>query len=117
MSLKITTTNPERKKLIIKLWRSKSKLWRRIAKELNKKNKVRREVNVGKIEKHAKEGETIIVPGKVLGNGDVNKRITVAGFKFSKSAENKIKKAGGKTISIEELFEKNKEGKKIKIIG
>jgi large subunit ribosomal protein L15 len=37
---------------------------------------------------------------KVLGNGDVNGAVTVQAHSFSKSAEDKIKKAGGKTEVI-----------------
>src|SRR5262245_28086144 len=37
---------------------------------------------------------------KVLGNGDLKKPVTVHGHKFSKSAEEKIAKAGGKVQKI-----------------
>jgi large subunit ribosomal protein L15 len=36
------------------------------------------------------------VPIKVLGQGDLSKAITVHAHKFSKSAQEKIEKAGGK---------------------
>jgi large subunit ribosomal protein L15 len=37
---------------------------------------------------------------KVLGNGEVTKAITVHAHKFSKSAQEKIEKAGGKAILV-----------------
>ena len=43
-----------------------------------------------------------IVDGvKVLGNGDLEKKVTVKAHKFSKSAAQKIESAGGKTEVIE----------------
>jgi large subunit ribosomal protein L15 len=36
------------------------------------------------------------VPIKVLGHGDLSKAVTVHAHKFSKSAQEKIEKAGGK---------------------
>ena len=33
---------------------------------------------------------------KILGNGDINKKLTVVASKFSQEAKNKIEKAGGK---------------------
>ena len=35
-------------------------------------------------------------PVKILGNGDLKKKITVEAHKFSKSATDKVKNAGGK---------------------
>lgn len=74
------------------------------------KNKPAKEVvriNVGDLEKYEKEGiltrDAIIQKArdkkkmvKILGSGEVKKAITVVGVQVSKSAEAKIKKAGGK---------------------
>jgi large subunit ribosomal protein L15 len=37
---------------------------------------------------------------KILGNGDLTKKITVTAHSFSKSAQEKIAKAGGKTVLV-----------------
>ena len=43
---------------------------------------------------------------KVLGNGEINKKIEITAKKFSKSAEEKIKNAGGK-VNIGWVYAKN----------
>ena len=43
--------------------------------------------------------------------------IEVAAWKFSKTAREKIEKAGGKCYSIRELVEKNPKGSNVRIIG
>ena len=48
--------------------------------------------------------------------GDLTKKITVAAYQFSESAEEKINKVG-KAISIRELMKENPKGKRIRIIG
>lgn len=45
---------------------------------------------------------------KILGEGELNKKLTVAAHKFSKSAREKIEKAGGKVV---ELSSPEPEGK------
>ena len=45
------------------------KLWKRIAQDLSKSTRQRRIVNLYKINKFSKDGETILVPGKVLSVG------------------------------------------------
>lgn len=95
---------------------SKVKLWGRLAKDLKKPTRQRRIVNIYKIEKGAREGETVVVPGKVLNLGELNKKVKVAAFSFSKAAEEKIRKVG-EVMSIEELMKKNPEGKKVRILG
>jgi large subunit ribosomal protein L18e len=68
-------------------------------------SRMKAEVNVGKIGRLTKKGETIVVPGKVLGTGTISHAVTVAAKAFSKSAAKKIKDAGGKTIPIADLKE------------
>lgn len=92
------------------------KLWKRVAFELKRPSRQRRVVNIYKIDKYAKEGETVLVPGKVLNTGELTKPVKVAAFSFSKTAEEKIRKKG-QTMSISELISKNPEGKKVRILG
>jgi large subunit ribosomal protein L18e len=96
--------------------KNKSKLWLRIASDLSKPTRIRRTVNLYKIEKHTKEGETALVPGKVLSVGDLNKPLTIAAYQFSEKAEEKINKVG-KALKLQELIKTNPEGKKVRIIG
>ena len=92
------------------------KLWKRIAYELERSTRNKREINLTKINKYTKENEIALVPGKVLSNGELTKKITVAAFKFSQQALEKINKKG-KAISIQELMKDNPKGKKVRIIG
>jgi hypothetical protein len=45
----------------------------------------RRVVNPWKLDQYANEGETIIVPGKVLGDG-VHQKVTIAAYSYSDEA-------------------------------
>ena len=92
-------------------------LWIRLAKELSKSRKNRRVVNLWKINKYTKKDENVVIPGKVLGYGNLDHKVTVAAFKFSKTAEEKIVKCGGEVISINELIKRNPSGSSVKILG
>ncbi len=73
-------------------------------------NIFRKEFNIVSLERLAGLGETTInpdvlrkagiiktkLPVKILGDGEVNSALTVSAHKFSKSAQEKITKAGGK---------------------
>ncbi len=110
---------PERLRLIESLYRKgieeDTPLWKAVAKALNRPRRKSFEVNVYDIEKHAKKGETVIVPGSVLGSGNITKPLTVAAVKFSSSAREKIEKAGGKAISIEDASRMPKT--RVRIMG
>lgn len=95
----------------------KVNIWKRVAEDLGRTTRQRRIVNLLRIEENAKDGETIVVPGKVLGMGAINQKVVVAAFRFSGSAADKIKQAGGNAITITELMEKNPKGNKVRIIG
>lgn len=94
-----------------------SRFWKRIAFDLKKPARQRRIVNVYKIEQYARDGETIIVPGKVLSVGDLTKKVDVAAFQFSAGAKEKIIQANGKALTIQELLKNNPEGKNVRILG
>lgn len=120
MSKKKRSTNPILRGLIRKL-RKKGKefnadVWLDLAEKLNKSNRSRAEVNVSQLDRHTKEDETIVVPGKVLGSGKLNHSISVAAFSFSTRASRRIRDAGGEILTLEELVSKNPEGNKIRIM-
>lgn len=72
---------------------------------LSAPSKTKAEVNIGRLGE-AKTAE-IIVPGKVLGSGEVNKKMTVYAMSFSEQAEEKLKKAGCSCILLNEALKKN----------
>ena len=109
--------NIDLRKFIVELKKSESKFWKRIAKDLEKPERQRRIVNLSRINRYTKEGETIVVPGKILSLGELNHKLTLSSWNLSKASEKKINESGGKVISLPELFKQNKEGKKVRIIG
>ena len=92
------------------------KIWTRIADDLEKPARQRRIVNLYKINKNTKPDETILIPGKVLGIGELNHKVTIAAWQFSESASEKINKIG-KAMQIIELLKESPKGKRIRIIG
>lgn len=92
------------------------KLWKRIATDLEAPSRRRRTINVHALERHAKDGEIVIVPGKVLGDGELNKSITVAAYAFSDKARDRIAQKG-KAITITQLMKDNPKGQKVRILG
>ena len=91
-------------------------IWRDIAKRLEKPKSNWAETNLSKLDRYAADGETIIVPGKVLAAGSINKKITVAAYSFSAAAESAIVAAGGKTMTIAGLMEANPKGSNVRIM-
>lgn len=113
-------TNPNLKNLIRELKKLSKKedvkIWRAVAKNLEKPTRQRRIVDLDRISRVTKENENIVVPGKVLSKGNLTHKITIAAWQFSEKAKEKIKKKG-KAISIQDLIKENPKGKKIRIIG
>ena len=94
----------------------KAPIWKRIAIELEKPSRNKRVVNLYKLEKNCKDGETIIVPGKVLGTGMLTKKLNVVAFQYSNEALEKINKVGN-AVTIQDYLKKNSQGKGVRIIG
>lgn len=94
-----------------------SPIWRAVAEKLEKPRRKKIEVNLSDIERNADGKETVIVPGIVLGSGELTKAVNVAAWRFSPSAKEKIKKSKGKTQTIEELIKENSKGTGVKILA
>ena len=118
----IETKSPNLNRIqLIRLLKKQSResnktIWTTVAKYLSKAQPQRVAVNLSKINRYSQKGETLIIPGKVLGTGSLDHSVTIAAFESSEKAREKIKKAKSKIFSIQEIIKKNPMGQKIKII-
>jgi len=96
---------------------SKVKLWKRLYKEASRPTRSRRRINIVRLDKHTKDNDIVVVPGKLLGIGIMTKKITVAPLQISEKARQKLEKANCKIITITELIKNNPKATNIKIIG
>ena len=104
-------TNPKILETILLLRKQKSPFWIKVAGVISKPKRKGIAVNFSKIIKYTKEGDTVVVPGKVLSSGEMDHKITVASVSASAEASKKIK-----ILKIEEIVKKNPKGEGIKII-
>ncbi|MCL4381037.1 MAG: 50S ribosomal protein L18e [Candidatus Marsarchaeota archaeon] len=86
-----------------------NKIYENLAKLLNKRNSIK--VNLWKLSKHSKDGDCLIVPGKVLGVGSLDHKISVCAIDFSESALEQLRKSSSTVIKIQEAI--GKKGLKI----
>ena len=102
---------------LLQMLSGKSRLWADIAERIKKPRRLLAEVNLSKLSRYTSEGDVVVVPGKVLGSGDIRHKLTVAALGFSKTAMLKLRKAGCRCLTIRELAEMSPEGSGVKIIG
>ncbi len=115
----MSKTNPRLESLIADLKsagrETDAGVWEDVATRLEKPRSTHAEVNLGRIERYAREDETVIVPGKVLGSGVLNKSVTVAAVDFSSTAETKIDQVG-EPVPLEQAIEQNPEGSNVRVM-
>ena len=117
----MSKSNPRYSQLISRLetasHEADADVWTDIADRLAKPRRTHAEVNLGRIERYAREDQTVVVPGKVLGSGALQKSVTIAAVDFSRSAERKIEAANGAAIRLEEALEEYTDGSNVQVIG
>ena len=104
----IMKKRPESKEIIDAVIAAKKagkdkKIWKKVAKLLLSSRRKQIAVNVSKISRYTSNGQTAVIPGKVLGTGNLDHKVDVVALNFSESAKDKIRKAGGKLILISEV--------------
>jgi len=115
MDKKADPTNPILIETIETLDEAEASFWNDVAQNLGKVNRKRPEVNISDIERNTEEGDTVVVPGKVLGSGRLSKEVNVAAFKASNGARNQIEE-NGEFMFIQDLFDDNPEAEGLKVI-
>jgi large subunit ribosomal protein L18e len=96
-------TNPFLVKTIIQLKKTNPE----VAKMLASPSKKQPRINLGKIDRTLKEKESALVVGKVLGSGELTKKIRIVGFSASVKALESIKKSGSEFVELSEEIKKN----------
>ena len=92
-------TDPNTAALIRKMRKNKERFYLDLARQLSKPARQKKGVNMTRIEKS--DSHSVVVPGKVLGAGEITRAVTVYALDFSKEAKKKITAAGGKCLSLE----------------
>jgi len=117
---RVKPTNPELLSIIRSLKKetrySDAPIWRDVADHLSSSRRRRVAVNLSRLNRHTRAKETVVVPGKVLGAGNLDHPISVAAFSFSTQARLKVAKAKGKCLSISELLKVNPKGSNVRIM-
>lgn len=106
--------NPNLAKTIILLKKQKKPIWLIIAKLLSNPKRKSVAVNISKINKLTKENDIVVVPGKILSDGTLEKPLTIVALSYSEKTKEKLKKA--KLITIEKLLKENPKATGVKII-
>ena len=116
----MTATNPILRYASVMLERAgkkqKAAIWTEASSLLSSPESIRVEVNLSRISRIAGDGEAIFVPGKVLGTGVIERKVTVGAFAFSDSAKTKIEASGGSALTIGEFLKKYPKGSGVRLV-
>ena len=106
-------TNEEKIALVRELKKQKAKIWTTVAKYLANPRRKQVEVNLEKLNKITKAKDIVVIPGKLLGKGQLEHEITIACFNLTNSAKEKIGKS--KVVEIKELIKEKPSNIKLVI--
>ncbi len=85
-----------------------------LAKKLAGSTRNQLRINLNELDKI--DNKNIIIPGKVLGSGDIKKKISVSALSFSEQAKEKLKKSGCEIRTIKEEIETNPKLNNVEIL-
>jgi len=94
----------------------KKEKWLKVAAILSGSRRKMPSLNLTDIEKGSKEGDTVVVPGKVLSQGEINKKIKVVALGFSERAREKLMKSKSDPTTMLEEIKKNPDAKGVKVL-
>lgn len=107
-------TNPELKEIVALALDNKA--WQKIAQIVSASTKRQTAINLSELNEQVSDGDTIVVPGKILSSGNLKKKIVICGLAISKVAKEKLKLSKSEFIHISEEIKRNPKGEGILII-
>jgi len=94
----------------------KNKNWIKVAEILSGPRKNRTNLNLEELNKKIKDEKIVVVPGKILSQGELDKKIKIVALGFSERAKEKLSKSGSEALTILEEIKKNPGAKGVKIL-
>lgn len=80
------------------------KLWKRVHRLVSVPTRRRVSVNLYKLDKYTREGDNVIVPGKVLSVGEMTHKLNIAAMEFSAPALKRLHEADCKIVRISDMI-------------
>ena len=121
MSQPIPKQNAELVRLVVELRRAArahhAPVWASVADRLERPRHQSVPLNVGRLDRLAEPEETVAVPGKLLADGPLSKRLTVGAFAYSAEARAKIHAAGGSALSLHDLVRAKPDGAGVRLLA
>jgi large subunit ribosomal protein L18e len=90
--------------------------WKDVAKFLSSSTRKYISLNLSEIDKRSKEGDTVVVLGKVLSGGNLTKKIRICALAISESASEKAKETKSEIVSVLEEIKKNPKAEGVRIL-
>jgi len=94
----------------------KNKAWFKIAQILSASTRQYSSVNLGQIDKVSKQGEIIVVPGKVLSSGSLTKKVRIASLGISAEAKDKLKETKSEYVYLAKEIQSNVKAEGVRVI-
>ena len=93
----------------------KNKNWFKVAEILSYPRRKRPEMNLSQISEKVK-GNIALIPGKVLSQGELSKKIKIISFNISENAKKKLENSKIEYSTILEEIKKNPDAKGVEIL-
>ncbi len=94
----------------------KQEAWIEVARILSGSRRNRISMNLDEINSKCKEGENIVIPGKVLSQGEIDKKIKIIALNFSEKAKEKLLSSKCQISYIQDEIKSNPSAKGIRIL-
>ncbi len=107
-------TNPELVETI--LLAKKNSAWLEVASIISGPRRKMKNVNLNELEKISDKEKIIVVPGKVLSEGEFNKKAKIVALSFSERAREKLLNSKCDVSNILEEIKSNPNAKDVKIL-
>ena len=94
----------------------KTPAWNKYVKILSQPTKKYSSINLREIDQQTSMGDSVMIPGRVLSDGEITKKIRICSFGISKEALERLGKTRSEWVSILDEIKKNPKAEGVKLI-
>jgi len=96
--------------------KNNAEIWETAAEHLSRPRRARAILNLNHVARLTNADSLVLIPGKLLGSGEIKHAVKIGAFQYSTSARAKVERAGGECMALKDFVARYPKGSNVRLV-